>query len=177
MADNEMNKFVDVQTSENIVPTETTDVKTSGSKFYETLFLGTIAGIGLMFGFSNGIAAAKKNDENAFNKGLMMLPEKPELKPMESGARLATRALGIGTVYAFAGVGFITALIWFSVGAKDFQEFRQKVGQKLPKVPRNDPPLSRTEFESFREFFEYLAEESEKSKKLKQQQQQQKSKE
>lgn len=36
--------------------------------FTETLFLGTIAGIGLMFGFSNGIAAAKKNDENAFNK-------------------------------------------------------------------------------------------------------------
>lgn len=29
-----MNKFVDVQTSENIVPTEKTDVKTSGSKFY-----------------------------------------------------------------------------------------------------------------------------------------------
>ena len=34
----------------------------------ETLFLSSIAAVGLLIGFSNGISVAKKNDETAFNK-------------------------------------------------------------------------------------------------------------
>lgn len=51
----------------------------------------------------------------------MMLPDGPNknFKPMESGTRLAMRALGVGSIYAFGGVGLISALIWFGVGAKD----------------------------------------------------------
>lgn len=41
------------------------------------------------------------------------------------------------------------------------------MGEKLPKIPRNDPPQGRTEFESFRDLFNYLAEESEKQKRIK----------
>lgn len=34
----------------------------------ETLFLGAMAGFGLLIGFSSGISLAKKNDETAFAK-------------------------------------------------------------------------------------------------------------
>ena len=34
----------------------------------ETLFLATIAGVGLLAGFSNGVSLAKKKDETHFNK-------------------------------------------------------------------------------------------------------------
>lgn len=47
------------------------------------------------------------------------------------------------------------------------KDFREKIGEKLPQIPRNNPPQGRTEFESFRDLFTYLAEESEKEKKLK----------
>lgn len=49
----------------------------------------------------------------------MMLNDKPNLAVRESGVKLALRALGMGSVYAFAGVGAVSALIWFSVGAKN----------------------------------------------------------
>lgn len=52
----------------------------------------------------------------------MMLDERPNVtsKPkLESGTRLAMRALGIGSIYAVAGVSLVSALIWFGVGAKD----------------------------------------------------------
>ncbi|OTF70653.1 transmembrane protein 242-like protein [Euroglyphus maynei] len=147
--------------------------KQENSKFWETLFLGSIAAVGLLIGFSNGISLAKKNDETAFNKGLMMLPDRPNQPgtpkppPMESGVRLAARALGIGSLYAFGGVSILSAIIWFSVGAKNLKDFRQKIGEKLPRIPRNNPPQGRTEFESFRDLFTYLAEESEKEKNQK----------
>ncbi|KAJ6225699.1 hypothetical protein RDWZM_004244 [Blomia tropicalis] len=134
------------------------------SKFYETLFLGAIAGFGVMVGFSNGISLAKKKDEKAFNKGLMMLNERPNMPQMETGARLAVRALGWGSLWAFAGVGLVSGSIWCLSGAKDLKDFRQKMGQLLPSVPRNNPPQGRTEFESFRDLFNYLAEESDTSK-------------
>ena len=55
----------------------------------------------------------------------MMLPERPNQPgipkppPMESGVRLAARALGIGSLYAIGGVSIISAMIWFGVGAKN----------------------------------------------------------
>lgn len=60
----------------------------------------------------------------------MMLPERPNQPgtpkppPMESGVRLATRALGLGSLYAFGGVGILSALIWFGVGAKNVCFFK-----------------------------------------------------
>ena len=49
----------------------------------------------------------------------MMLNERPNQPQLESGARLALRALGIGSVWAFSGVALISGLIWWSVGAND----------------------------------------------------------
>lgn len=63
----------------------------------------------------------------------MMLPDRPNQPgtpkppPMESGVRLAARALGIGSLYAFGGVSILSALIWFSVGAKNVRIFLKKL--------------------------------------------------
>ena len=113
-----------------------------------------------------------------------MLNERPNMPQMESGARLAMRALGWGSIYAFIGVGAISSLIWFSLGAKDvlflffrlnlstkinfnfilqLKDFRIKAGEILPRIPRNEPQ-GRTEFDSFRDLFTYLSEESDKKK-------------
>lgn len=51
----------------NLNETEKTETKKE-SKLVETLFLGSMAGLGLMIGFSNGISLAKKQDEKSFNK-------------------------------------------------------------------------------------------------------------
>lgn len=37
------------------------------------------------------------------------------------------------------------------------QEFRQTMGNILPKIPKNDPPKSRTEFEGLNDLLTYLA--------------------
>lgn len=151
-----------------------------------------MAGFGLLVGFSNGVSLAKKKDEKAFTQGLMMLNNQNKPAP-EAGVRLAMRALGYGSLWAFAGVGLVCSSVWFIVGAKDVSEprnvhtivfyavvliqfvfcppklkdFRLRMGQMLPRVPRNEPQ-GRTEFESFRDLFNYLSEESETKKKKKQ---------
>ena len=48
-----------------------------------------------------------------------MLNDKPNMPQMETGGRLAMRALGIGSLWAVGGVGTICGLIWWVSGAKD----------------------------------------------------------
>ncbi|KAH9399149.1 hypothetical protein TYRP_018056 [Tyrophagus putrescentiae] len=149
---------------ESLVQKSSEPEKPKESKFYETLFLGAMAGFGVMIGFSNGVSLAKKKDEKAFNQGLLMLNDRPNRPQMETGARLAMRALGWGSLYAITGVGAVSGLIWWLSGASDLKDFRQRMGELLPAVPKNNPPQGRTEFESFRDLFTYLSEESEAKK-------------
>lgn len=76
---------------------------------------------------------------------------------VDTGAHLALKALGIGTVLAIVGVGSISYGIWKLSGAKDFVEFRMKVGELLPRIPKNEVPTSRTEFEGLNDLLGYLA--------------------
>ena len=62
----------------------------------------------------------------------------------ESGTKLARRALGYGTLYALGGCCVIFYSLWKLSGAKNLVDFRQKAGSILPRVPKNDPPQSRT---------------------------------
>lgn len=81
----------------------------------------------------------------------------PTLHIQETGAQLALRALGYGTVLAIFGVSAISFGVWKLSGANNFPEFRMKMGSLLPKIPKNEIPTSRTEFEGLNDLMGYLA--------------------
>lgn len=66
------------------------------------------------------------------------------------------KALGYGTLLAIFGVSAISFGIWKLSGAKNFEEFRLKMGSILPKIPKNEIPTSRTEFEGLNDLMSYL---------------------
>ena len=77
---------------------------------------------------------------------------------MESGARLASRALARGTVSAFLGCGVLFYSAWKLSGARDLPHFREKAGNILPLIPKNNPPVGRTEFSGLNDFLSYVIE-------------------
>lgn len=103
-------------------------------------------------GFSKTLALARKKDPSFFNKGITGTVEMAD-----TGAQLALRALGYGTVLAIVGTGTICFAIWKLSGAKDLAEFRMKAGSILPKIPKNETPTSRTEFEGLNDLMLYLS--------------------
>ncbi|KAG8231601.1 hypothetical protein J437_LFUL019353 [Ladona fulva] len=129
-------------------------------KFKAAVFLSSVTGLSMLFGFGSALAAAKKKDPTFFDKGML-----PSRKVPISGSSLALKALGIGTVYAFTGCGILFYSIWKILGVNNLQEFRMKVGAMLPKIPKNDPPQGRTEFENLSDLLTYLSgEETSKEK-------------
>jgi hypothetical protein len=95
---------------------------------------------------------ARKQDPSFFNKGMT-----GSIEMADTGAQLALRALGYGTILAIVGTGSICFAIWKLSGAKDLQDFRMKAGNILPKIPKNEIPTSRTEFEGLNDLMEYLS--------------------
>ena len=110
-------------------------------------YLATVGAISTLIGFGGSLALVKRKDPANFDQGL------------ETGVSLALRALGRGTLYAFAGCGCLFYAIWKLSGANDVKEFREKMGSALPRIPKNDPPQSRTEFEGLTDLLKYIAEE------------------
>ncbi|XP_018319613.1 transmembrane protein 242 [Agrilus planipennis] len=129
-----------------------TENKDNNFKIKAVLFFTSVAGISALIGFSSAVAAAKRHDTKYFNQGIVATS--PQMK--ESGAALAIKALSWGTLYAFTGCGVLFYGIWKLSGAQNFEEFRHKVGKALPRIPKNDPPQSRTEFSGINDLFEYL---------------------
>lgn len=103
-------------------------------------FLATIAGMSMFAGFGITLAAAKKRDPHFFNKGVLWYPTirsywvlrtvlnlnsclftgvVPSAELADTGAILALRALGWGTVYAIGGTSLLCYGIWKLSGAKD----------------------------------------------------------
>merc|ERR1719431_2034139 len=80
----------------------------------------------------------------------------------ESGAALATRALGWGTFYAFAGCGVLFYSIWKCMGVNSLTEFREKAGNTLPIMPKE--PGERTEFSGINDFLSYIIEKDKEEK-------------
>ncbi|XP_072940940.1 transmembrane protein 242 [Epargyreus clarus] len=122
-------------------------------------FLASIAGISAFVGFSVTLSAAKKADPKYFNKGLHS-----SVELADAGAILALRALGWGTFYAIAGTSSLCYGIWKLSGAKNLKEFRVKMGQMLPVLPKNNPPQSRSEFTGLNDLLTYIAEDYGKKK-------------
>ncbi|ENN77335.1 hypothetical protein YQE_06161, partial [Dendroctonus ponderosae] len=115
------------------------------------LFLAAVSGASAVFGFGATVIAAKKRDPKYFGKGFMPSRELPE-----TGAILAMKALGWGTLYAFTGCGVLFYAIWKLSGAHSFAEFRSKMGEALPRIPKNDPAQGRTEFSGMNDLLQYL---------------------
>lgn len=73
-----------------------------------------MTGISAIIGFSSTLAAARKQDPTSFGKGFV-----PTKELHETGASLAVRALGWGTLYAVTGCGLLFYSIWKFTGAKN----------------------------------------------------------
>nr|XP_045613551.1 transmembrane protein 242-like isoform X1 [Procambarus clarkii] len=128
-------------------------------KYKSAAFLIGVAGMSMLGGFGMTLGMAKKKDPDMFNKGIMGTREM-----REAGGALAMRALGRATLYAVGGVSVLCFGIWKLMGVKDLQEFRIKAGNILPKIPKNNPPQSRTEFEGLNDLLQYIIDEDEKKK-------------
>lgn len=72
-----------------------------------TAFLTSVAGVSALFGFGATLSYAKKRDPTHFDRGVVM-----GSTLSESGAALAMRALGWGTVYAVGGCGILFFSLW-----------------------------------------------------------------
>jgi len=140
------------------------------------VFLTTAAGIGMLAGFGGAIAASKKQDPRHFDAGMVGMDAatiKENVKArylQESGASLATRALGYGTFFAFAGCGLLFFSVWKFANVNNMEEFRIKVGKVLPKIPRKNPPQGRTEFSGLNDLMQYLSDRDDEEKRLKKEQ-------
>ncbi|EAT37465.1 AAEL010544-PA [Aedes aegypti] len=121
-------------------------------RYRASAFLAGVAGIAAVAGFSKTIMMAKKSDPQFFERGVQ-----GSIAMQETGASLAMRALGWGTLYAFLGTGTICYGIWKLTGASNMQEFRESIGNIFPRIPKNDPPRSRTEFDGLTDLMKYLS--------------------
>ncbi|KAK2582837.1 hypothetical protein KPH14_008922 [Odynerus spinipes] len=148
-----------VEQANKEIRTSVKDIEKEKEKFYAAIFLSTVTGISALIGFGTTLASARKQDPKYFNEGLS------GCKGLnETGASLALRALGWGTFYAVTGCGLLFYGIWKISGAKNAEEFRYKMGSLLPRIPKNDPPQSRTEFEGLTDLLTYLADDWGKKK-------------
>ncbi|KAI4465049.1 transmembrane protein [Holotrichia oblita] len=120
------------------------------TKLKAGIFFTVVSGISALVGFSATLAAAKRQDAKYFDKGIM------NATPTQtSGVQLALRALGWGTLYAFAGTGILAYGIWKCAGVNNFEEFRYKVGSVLPKITK-ETPGERTQFDGLTDLLNYL---------------------
>jgi len=154
-------------------------------------FLAFACGFGMLAGFGGALTQVKKQDPGHFDKGMTGLDpaeeaaKKDAMRRMdnvamekirnarvlqESGAALASRALGWGTFYAFAGCGVLFYSVWKLSGANNLKEFREKAGKILPAIPKKPKePGERTEFSGINDFLTYIIEKDKEEKIMKEQ--------
>lgn len=123
------------------------------------VFLSAVTGISALAGFSRAMATARRQDPKYFGEGISGIKGS-----YETGTSLALRALGWGSFYAIAGCSLLFYGMWKISGATNAEEFRFKMGSLLPKISKNDPPQSRTEFENLTDLLTYISEDWGQSK-------------
>lgn len=91
-----------------------------------------LAGMSTMTGFGMCIAEARKSSPGDFDKGVL-----PMEKNMESGASFALKAIRRATFYSAGGVSLICFAVWKTMGVKNMNEFRKKMQEVLPRIPKS----------------------------------------
>ena len=120
-----------------------------------------------MFDHLNPKYFSKKIDIILQNCQYSVVRERQKRMVQDSGAKLASRALAWGTLYAIGGCSVIFYGMWKLSGATNLVEFREKAGNILPKIPKNNPPQSRTEFSGINDFLQYIIDKDLEEKRLK----------
>lgn len=76
--------------------------------------MATVSGMAAFVGFSRTISTARKQDQQLYAQATI-----ETVNLIESGTRLATRALAWGTFYAVLGTGTFFYGVWKLSGAKN----------------------------------------------------------
>lgn len=131
------------------------------------MFITSLAGASLLFGFGATVAMAKKKDPTMFAKTLIPSREIPE-----TGHSFAGRALAWGTFYSVSGFSLLCFGVWKMLGVHNLVEFREKMQSLFPKKqPKNSTQNERTEFANLTDLMQYIidldAEEKRKKQSLK----------
>lgn len=102
--------------------------KDKTNKIYGAIFLASVAGVSVLGGFGATLGTLRKNNPDVFHSKAEIIHDE--------AVRLAMRALGRGSLYATAGCSVFFYGIWKLSGSKNFMEFRNKVGNLLPKLTK-----------------------------------------
>lgn len=96
-----------------------------------TVFLLAVAGISTMAGFGRVLGQARKENPSDFDKGVL-----PHDKNMESGSKLAMRALKRATLYSVGGFSIFCFGVVKAMGVSSLEEFTKKMQGIVPKIPK-----------------------------------------
>jgi len=111
------------------------------------LFLLAVSGFAALGSFGTMLAKSRKADPTDFEKGV--IPE----KNLESGAKLASRALKRATFYSVGGFSLFCFAVWKLTGASDMKDFGVKMKQMTSSVPKVTRPPKEGESDGWEELF------------------------
>ncbi|XP_071956746.1 transmembrane protein 242-like [Antedon mediterranea] len=101
--------------------------------FKNVMFMSSVAGAAVVFGFGLTAARARKMDPAMFKSRLK--GESGEV--LESPSSLGLRALGWGSLFACSGFGFMIFGVCKILGVKSVEEFKLKFQSVAPQIKRN----------------------------------------